>query len=109
MTLACDDKHVNTHKFVISSFSPVLKSILRKTSNQHPFIFLRGVKYKDLLNILNFMYQGEVNIVQEELNSFLTTAEDLKIRGLYETEKSEGLSSTVTNQQYSQTCDTCIW
>ena len=28
------------------------------------------------------MYQGEVNIPQEELNSFLAVAEDLKIRGL---------------------------
>ena len=27
VTLACEDKQINTHKFIISSFSPVLKEI----------------------------------------------------------------------------------
>ena len=82
VTLACDDKQIVTHKFIISSSSPVFRNILKQNSNQHPFIYLRGVKYKDLSNLLNFMYQGEVNIPQEELNSFLAVAEDLKVRGL---------------------------
>ena len=32
--------------------------------------------------VLNFMYHGEVNVAQEELNSFLAIAEDLKVKGL---------------------------
>ena len=32
--------------------------------------------------VLNFMYHGEVNVAQEELNSFLAVAEDLKVKGL---------------------------
>ena len=31
--------------------------------------------------VLNFMYQGEVNVAQEELNSFLAVAEELKVKG----------------------------
>ena len=30
------------------------------------------------------MYHGEVNVAQEELNSFLAVAEDLKVKGLGE-------------------------
>ena len=62
VTLACDDKQITTHKFIISSSSPVFRNILKQNSNSHPFIYLRGVKYKDLFNLLNFMYQGEVDI-----------------------------------------------
>ena len=32
--------------------------------------------------MLNFMYQGEVNVAQEELNTFLAVAEDLRVKGL---------------------------
>ena len=43
---------------------------------------LRGVKYVDLISILDCMYLWEVNVAQEELNSFLAVAEDLKVKGL---------------------------
>merc|ERR1712096_432051 len=33
-------------------------------------------------SVLNFMYMGEVNVAQEELNSFLSVAEDLRVKGL---------------------------
>merc|ERR1712183_368400 len=36
----------------------------------------------DILSVLNFMYMGEVNVAQEELNSFLSVAEDLRVKGL---------------------------
>jgi len=35
-----------------------------------------------MLSVLNFMYQGEVNITQDDLNSFLAVAEDLQVKGL---------------------------
>ena len=45
-------------------------------------MYLKGVRYPDLQAVLNFMYHGEVNVAQEELNSFLAVAEDLKVKGL---------------------------
>ena len=36
----------------------------------------------DLVSVLEFMYSGEVNVSQEDLNSFLAVAEDLRVRGL---------------------------
>ena len=37
---------------------------------------------RDLSAILDFMYNGEVNVKQEHLNSFLSVAEKLRVRGL---------------------------
>ena len=41
----------------------------------------RGMKFADLESVLNFMYYGEVNVAQDELNSFLAVAEDLRVKG----------------------------
>ena len=79
VTLACEDKQIQTHKIIISSSSPVLKNILKLNQNPHQLIYLRGVKYKDLQNLISFMYQGEVNVAEKELANFLEVAQDYKL------------------------------
>jgi len=92
VTLACDDSQVQAHKVILSACSPFFRNILRRNPHQHPLLYLKGVKYKELLSVLNFMYQGEVNVAQEELNSFLAVAEDLRVKGL--TQNNSGTSSS---------------
>jgi len=82
VTLACDDEQIQAHKVILSACSPFFRNILRRNPHQHPLLYLKGVKYSDLQSVLNFMYHGEVNVAQEELNSFLAVAEDLRIKGL---------------------------
>jgi len=82
VTLACDNDQIQAHKVILSACSPFFRNILRRNSHQHPLLYLKGVKYSDLQSVLNFMYHGEVNIAQEELNSFLAVAEDLSVKGL---------------------------
>jgi len=82
VTLACDDSQIQAHKVILSACSPFFRNVLRRNPHQHPLLYLKGVKYKELLSVLNFMYMGEVNVAQEELNSFLAVAEDLRVKGL---------------------------
>jgi len=82
VTLACDDDQIEAHKVILSACSPFFKTILKRNRHQHPLLYLKGVKYTELTAILNFMYHGEVNVAQEELNSFLGVAEELKVKGL---------------------------
>ena len=82
VTLACDSNQIRAHKVILSACSPFFKSVLKKNPHQHPLLYLKGVKYEDITSILNFIYHGEVNVAQEELNSFLSVAEDLQIKGL---------------------------
>jgi hypothetical protein len=82
VTLACDDEQIQAHKVILSACSPFFRNVLRRNPHQHPLLYLKGVKYSDLQSVLNFMYHGEVNVAQEELNSFLAVAEDLRVKGL---------------------------
>ena len=82
VTLACEDEQIQAHKVILSACSPFFRQILRRNAHQHPLLYLKGVKYTDVQSVLNFMYHGEVNVAQEDLNSFLAVAEDLKVKGL---------------------------
>ena len=97
VTLACDDSQVEAHKVILAACSPWFRNILRRNPHQHPLLYLKGVKYKELVCVLNFMYQGEVNVAQEELNSFLSVAEELRVKGL-----TQGNNSTSDNKPKSE-------
>jgi len=90
VTLVCDDEQIQAHKVILSACSPFFCNILRRNPHQHPLLYLRGIKFTDLQSVLNFMYHGEVNIAQEELNSFLAVAEDLRVKGLTQNQSKPG-------------------
>merc|ERR1711892_362519 len=81
-TLSCGARQIQAHKLILSACSPFFHSVLKQNPHQHPLLYLKGVAFNDLQYVLNFMYHGEVNVAQEELNSFLSAAEDLEIKGL---------------------------
>ena len=82
VTLACDDEQIRAHKLILSACSPFFKDVLRKNPHQHPLLYMRGIKFRDIQSILQFMYHGETNVAQEDLNSFLSISEELKVKGL---------------------------
>jgi len=97
ITLACDDEQIQAHKVILSACSSFFRNVLRRNSHQHPLLYLKGVKFTDLQSVLNFMYHGEVNVAQEELNSFLAVAEDLKVKGLTQNLSQTGSTGSQNN------------
>ena len=90
VTLVTDDEvQLSAHKLVLAASSSFFKSILRKSSHSHPLIYLSGVNSANLEFILNYIYQGEVQIFQEQLDSFLDVAQKLKVSGLISEQKEE--------------------
>jgi len=98
-TLSCGSRQIQAHKLILSACSPFFRSILRQNPHQHPLLYLKGVEFTDLQAVLNFMYHGEVNVAQEELNSFLAVAEDLKVKGLTQNNSSESSSAPKTKSE----------
>merc|ERR1712106_165451 len=102
VTLACEDNQIEAHKVILSACSPFFRNILRRNPHQHPLIYLKGVKYQELLSVLNFMYLGEVNIAQDELNSFLSVAEDLRVKGLTQNNQVNSQSQSYKQEPIKQ-------
>ena len=83
VTLACEDGEVEGHKVVLSSCSPFFKRMLKRTrKHQHPLLYMRGLKADQLKAVVDFIYFGEVSILEKELKTFLTIAEELELKGL---------------------------
>ena len=100
VTLVSDDeRQIPAHKLVLSACSDFFKSILRNNSHSHPLLYLSGIHSTNLSLILDYIYQGEVQIYQEHLDTFLEVAQKLKIEGLingFEENKSRHFKSETT-------------
>merc|ERR1711936_612940 len=101
VTLACDEEQVLAHKVILAACSPFFRGVLKKNPHAHPLLYMRNVKHADLLAVLNFMYHGEVNVAQEDLNSFLAVAEDLKVKGLTQSQGGQRGSSNLPSTKAS--------
>ncbi|XP_056643932.1 modifier of mdg4-like isoform X23 [Diorhabda carinulata] len=82
VTLAVQGKCLKAHKMVLSVCSPYFKELFKSNPCQHPIVFMKDVSYEALSDLLQFMYQGEVQVSQENLSTFIKTAEALQIKGL---------------------------
>ena len=57
VTLVSEDgQQMESHKFVLSSSSPVFQNLLKGNKHNHPMIYMRGLKSDNLLAILDFLY-----------------------------------------------------
>ncbi|XP_047504495.1 protein tramtrack, beta isoform isoform X17 [Pieris napi] len=82
VTLAAEGRLLQAHKLVLSVCSPYFQEMFKMNPTQHPIVFLKDVSHSALRDLLQFMYQGEVNVKQEELATFISTAEQLQVKGL---------------------------
>ena len=83
VTLVCEeDQHFEAHRIILAACSPFFSRVLKGNKHSHPMIYMRGLKAKDLEATLSFIYHGEANIYQEDLDAFLALAEELQLKGL---------------------------
>ena len=99
VTLACDEDQLSAHKVILSACSPFFKNLLRRNQHPHPLLYLKGISFTGIQSVLNFMYYGEVNIAQEDLNNFLMVAEELQVKGLTQNQRQENLNSKPAQPQ----------
>jgi len=103
VTLCCDNgvDVVQAHKVILAACSPLFRKILsrQKSTGQNPFLYLKGIRLKELRAVLDFIYHGEVNVAQDSLNNFLAVAEELAIKGLTTDSQKPGGSDPHANSE----------
>ena len=99
VTLVSDDLHVvKAHKALLSKSSDVFRQILMLEDDKNPIIFIRGSSQKQLKSILNFIYLGETEVTEEDINIFLQLAKDFKLKEFTDTKTKKVVSGTIDNQ-----------
>ena len=73
---------IDVHKIILAASSPVFRDMLKLSKHPHPVIYMRGIATDDLAAIVEFIYQGEVSVYQENLENFMAIAQELKVKGL---------------------------
>ena len=98
--VSSDQKQVSAHRLVLSACSDFFKNIFNNNnSHSHPLLYLDCVDSGEINLMLDYIYQGEVQIYQEHLDRFLEVAKKFKLDGLMAAEV-EGKSEPIDNNYH---------
>ena len=90
VTLVSDDQcQITAHKLVLSASSDYFKNIFKSNKYSNTFLCLDGISSTDLYNILDYIYDGEVQIHRDHLDKFLFVARRFQLEGLLSELKEE--------------------
>ena len=83
VTLVTDDgQHIQAHKIIISAVSNFFSEIFMKSNHSNMLVYLKGISSDKLEPVIDFLYNGEAFITQEQLKVFIETGKELQVRGL---------------------------
>ena len=84
VTLVTSDmKQVSAHRLVLSACSEFFKTVFENNyTNHNPLIILENISYEEINLILDYIYDGEINVFQDHLDRFLEIAKKFKLNGL---------------------------
>ena len=106
VTLITDDKvRFPAHRILLLSCSNVFDFILKDSNQANPLLYLSGVNATNLGFILDYIYEGEVNLYQEQLDSFLESAKKLEIDGLLGSDNQENVEDSKFRQDDNEDVD----
>jgi len=74
----------------------LFQELLDVDVTKHPIFFMKDVTYSELHALVNYMYRGEMEIMDEDLSSLLRVAQSLQIRGLTDVEMSSNSIASET-------------
>ena len=106
VTLITEDKvKFSAHKVVLSSLSNMFKVILKETNSGKSVLYLGGVSSENLECLMDYIYYGEVNVFQVQLDSFLESGKKLEIDGLIGQERVNQDIENIIDQKDPNSCN----
>jgi len=106
VTLATDDGHqIQAHKVILSAGSDFFRNIFSQCNQSNMLVYLKGISRVDLENVTNFLYNGETLVTQQDLNTFLETAQELKVTRLQNVEDDNKSDLDVQESEFHRRID----
>merc|ERR1719158_913603 len=83
VTLVTEDgHHMQAHKIILSAGSHFFNDIFQKTNHTNMLVYLKGISSENLEPVMDFIYNGELFITQEQIKMFIETGKELQVKGL---------------------------
>ena len=99
VTLLCEGRSYPSHKLVLSACSEYFLQLLELAESEHPYIVITDINCKELEALLAYMYNGQVNVLQENIPALIKAAAYLKIKGLIFNDRQAGGNAHLSKQQ----------
>ena len=99
-----DERQFKAHKIVLISSSLFFKSLFRGFPHPSPLLFLAGVNSEQLQLLLEFMYLGRCQLVEDDLKLFCASGAKLKIAGLLE----DNLANKLHDDKNGAECESSL-
>ena len=98
LTFISDDKQqFKAHKVILAASSAFFRNILSNMNHPyqqaHSMLFLNGIHSAELKALLEFIYQGEVKMGKQNLQSFVGLAQKLELKGTFLLEEENSSSN----------------
>ena len=103
VTLVLEDGSiVPAHKIILAMSSSFFNQILTKSGNKNNncnnlSIFMRKCQRETVVQLLNFIYNGEVSVEENNVQEFIDLARELKIEGLQDDLKTKLIETDSLN------------
>ena len=83
VTLACnDDKQIDAHRIILIAQSLFFRRILKANDRRDILIYLPNISSDELEKVLEFVYSGQIEISEQELDKFIMIGKMLEIKCL---------------------------
>ena len=87
--VAGDGKRIFGHQVILATGCSFFKNLLEGERSPKPLIFFRGVETSLIVSLMDFLYTGKAEVMEELLTEFIALAEDLGVEGLARDNTSE--------------------
>merc|ERR1719153_1049616 len=77
-----DGQHTQAHKIILSAGSSFFADIFMNSNHSNILVYLKGISREKLEPVIDFIYNGEVFITQEQLQVFIEAGKELLVKGL---------------------------
>ena len=80
--VSSDKKLLSVHKVVLSSCSEYFRGILSQSKQANLLLCLEGISSVEVTNVLDYIYNGELQMPRDSLQRFLEIADRFQLEGL---------------------------
>lgn len=82
VTIYCKDGSIKAHKLILSTSSPYFHKIFTENTKDHPILFLHGVSFQTLHDMVELIYKGNVEVLPEDLSPLYNLAGEFQLTGI---------------------------